>query len=65
MVKMGDTMISSQGSAPKISVILTVRDGAGVVDRAVASILRQTNPRWELFAVDDGSTDATLDLNQA
>jgi len=61
MVKMGDTMISSQGSAPKISVILTVRDGAGVVDRAVASILRQTNPRWELFAVDDGSTDATLE----
>jgi len=57
----GAKIISARGSTPENSVILTVRDGASAVDRAVDSILRQTDPRWELLAVDDGSTDATFE----
>lgn len=46
-------------SAPAVSVVLPVRDAAGTVARAVASIRAQTAGDWELLAVDDGSRDAT------
>lgn len=45
--------------APSISVILPVRNGAAFVEDAVRSILRQSEPRFELLIVDDGSTDDT------
>lgn len=44
---------------PAVSVILPVRNGADTLDAALDSILNQTDPDFELIAVDDGSTDDT------
>lgn len=42
---------------PLVSVIMPVYNAAETVARAIRSIQAQTEPRWELLAVDDGSTD--------
>lgn len=44
---------------PLFSVILPTYDRAYVLWRAILSVLAQTESRWELLVVDDGSTDAT------
>ena len=46
-------------NAPLVSVILPTRDRAELLPRAVASVLAQTHPNWELVIVDDGSEDDT------
>ena len=40
------------------SVIMPVWNRAHLVERAIASVLAQTDPAWELVIVDDGSKDA-------
>jgi len=47
---------------PLISVLLPVRDGAAHLPAPIASIEAQSFDRYEVVAVDDGSTDATPDL---
>ncbi len=47
---------------PPISVLLPVRDGAATLEDAIASMEAQTDPDFEVLAVDDGSTDATPDI---
>ena len=42
---------------PLVSVIMPVYNAAETVARAIRSIQAQTEPRWELLAVDDGSAD--------
>jgi glycosyltransferase involved in cell wall biosynthesis len=49
-------------AAPRVSVVLPVRDAAGTVARAVAGIRAQTLADWELIAVDDGSIDGTWEI---
>jgi glycosyltransferase involved in cell wall biosynthesis len=44
---------------PRISVLLPCRDAAAYLDEAVASLLAQTFPDFEVVAVDDGSADDT------
>jgi hypothetical protein len=44
---------------PRVSVIMPTRDRSGVLPRAVASVLRQSYPHWELVVVNDGSIDDT------
>jgi glycosyltransferase involved in cell wall biosynthesis len=46
-------------SAPRVSVLLPVRDGAAFVREAVESVLAQTLADFELLVVDDGSEDET------
>ena len=48
--------------APRVSVLLPVRDGATHLAKCVASLKRQTLHDVEYLAVDDGSTDATRDI---
>lgn len=46
-------------SSPRVSILLPVRNEAGLLPAALASLARQTFPAWELVAVNDGSTDAS------
>ena len=43
-----------------ISVLMPVWNGARFMDRAIASVVAQTSPEWELLIVDDGSTDDSV-----
>ena len=47
---------------PEVSVVLPVFNGAATIARAVESILAQSMRDLELIVVDDGSTDATVDV---
>jgi glycosyltransferase involved in cell wall biosynthesis len=49
-------------TAPAVSVLMAVHDGARWVAGAVESVLTQTAGDLELVVIDDGSTDATADL---
>jgi glycosyltransferase involved in cell wall biosynthesis len=42
-----------------VSIILPVRNRAGSIGKAVASVLAQSYLNWELLILDDGSTDGT------
>jgi glycosyltransferase involved in cell wall biosynthesis len=44
---------------------MPARDAAATVEAAIESVLAQTDPAWELIAVDDGSTDATASILDA
>ena len=46
-------------SAPRVSVLMTTRDGAAWIGESLASVFAQTMTDFELVVVDDGSTDAT------
>lgn len=46
-------------TAPRVSVILPVFDGARFLSQALDAILGQTFADFEVIAVDDGSTDTT------
>ena len=46
----------------RIDVWLPVRDGARFLERAVASVARQTFRDWRLILVDDGSRDGTAGI---
>jgi glycosyltransferase involved in cell wall biosynthesis len=45
--------------APEVSVLMPVFNAGAAVIRAIESIQQQSLQKWELIAVDDGSTDET------
>jgi glycosyltransferase involved in cell wall biosynthesis len=48
-------------SSPLVSVLLPVRDGGPYLAEAITSLRSQTMPDFEVIAVDDGSTDDSLE----
>lgn len=52
---------------PFMSVVMPVYNGAATVERALASLLRQDYPkdRYEIIAVNDGSSDNTAEVLKA
>lgn len=50
---------SKHDEAPRVSVIMAVRDGERYISEAIASLQAQTLADFELIVVDDGSADAT------
>ena len=46
-------------AAPRVSVLLPVRDAASTLDACLASLLGQSLQDFEVLAVDDGSRDAS------
>lgn len=49
-------------SAPLISVVLPTYNRVGMLRAAIESVLAQTETRFELIVVDDGSSDSTSEL---
>jgi glycosyltransferase involved in cell wall biosynthesis len=45
-----------------VSVLMPVRDAEGTLPAALESLLAQTDPDWELLAVDDGSSDGSREV---
>jgi glycosyltransferase involved in cell wall biosynthesis len=50
--------------APLITIIVSVLNGAGTLQRCIDSVTRQTYPHRELVIVDGGSTDASAEIMQ-
>ena len=48
-----------------ISIVVPAYNAAGVIERCIDSILRQTYSDFELLIVDDGSTDKTAEIVEA
>ncbi|MCB0794456.1 MAG: glycosyltransferase family 2 protein [Flavobacteriales bacterium] len=49
-------------SGQLVSVVMPAFNAAPYIREAVASVLAQSHTEWELWIVDDGSTDATLSI---
>lgn len=49
--------------SPETSIVLPTYNRAETLRRAIGSVLAQTYSEWELIVVDDGSTDATPDID--
>jgi glycosyltransferase involved in cell wall biosynthesis len=47
---------------PKVSIIMPVYNGARYLKQSVESLFKQTYADFEIIAVDDGSTDNSLDI---
>jgi len=45
---------------PRVSVLLPCRDAEAHLDRCIESLSAQTETRWEVLVIDDGSRDGTL-----
>jgi len=49
-------------TAPVVSVVITVRNGARFISQSIESILQQSFESWECIVVDDGSEDQTVGI---
>ena len=53
---------NNEKSSLSFSVIMPTFNQCAFIRRAVASLIGQTYPLWELIIVNDGSTDATREF---
>lgn len=57
--------MSELAPVPTVSVIIPAKNRAGVLARTIDSVIAQTHRPDEIILVDDGSSDATLDVARA
>lgn len=50
---------------PRVTILMAVYNTRAFLAQALDSVLAQTMPEWELFCVDDASTDGSLAILQA
>ena len=50
-----------ESKKPKVSVIITTWNGIKFTEQAIASVIAQTFEDWELWIIDDNSTDNTVE----
>lgn len=55
-------MISLKNKPPFFSVIITTYNRAELLNRALQSLLSQSETDWEALIIDDGSTDNTVEI---
>lgn len=58
----GEEARGTDAARPRLSVILPVYNGERYLQQAIDSILAQTEPDFELIAVDDASSDRSLKI---
>lgn len=51
-----------KNSAPLVSVIMPAYNADSFIEEAISSVVTQTITDWELFVIDDGSTDSTQQI---
>ncbi len=54
--------MQTTSTAPLVSVVMPVYNAGDTVEESVRSLLTQTYERLEILVIDDGSTDASLDI---
>jgi len=62
VIALRETPMASPECGPLVSVVIAVYQGAALIRGAVRSALNQTHRNIEVLVVDDGSTDATLEV---
>lgn len=55
------TLLQTMSLCPSISVVIPIYNGERFVDGCVESVLAQTYPAAEILAINDGSTDGTVE----
>jgi glycosyltransferase involved in cell wall biosynthesis len=55
-------LVNGRPGLPQIAVIIPAYNRAGVISRAIDSVLAQDFPDFELIVVDDGSSDSTVEV---
>ena len=58
----GSAISKKQNSKPDISIIMPAYNAADYIEIAVQSVKNQNVENWELLIIDDGSTDATVEI---
>ena len=56
---------STNKTTPKVSVLMSVYNGADFLDESIESILKQTFNDFEFIIIDDGSTDESYEIIQS
>ena len=59
-----DTTCPPPSTVPFVSVIVPARNEQDNIERCILSLLGQNYPNFEVIAIDDNSTDNTLDIMQ-
>lgn len=52
----------NKNAQPLVSIVMPAYNAAEYIEEAINSVLNQNYQEWELFIIDDCSTDETLSI---
>ena len=58
----GEGMDAKQNKPPLVSVVMPAYNSSATITESINSVLAQTYQNWELFIIDDASTDNTVEI---